>query len=84
VDAEELELARAAVATLRGALAGHTGLIVAADTVAATAGGLAVFLLSEHVDPPVLDQRLRSLDSFLAQRLADLLLENVDWDCLLT
>jgi hypothetical protein len=84
VDADELELARAAVATLRSALAGHTGLIMAADTVAATAGGLAVFLLAEQVDPHELDQRLRSLDSFLVDRQVALEVANVDWDVLLT
>jgi hypothetical protein len=48
----------------------------------ASAHGLAVYLLIRCVDPNDLESELTPIDSLLAERLADTLLDGIDWDAL--
>jgi hypothetical protein len=82
---DEIVLARAAVSALREALHSNPHLVMAGDSVEVRcAGGLAVLLLTMHVDASELASRLQSMERFLVDRQVKLELENVDWNVLLT
>jgi hypothetical protein len=86
VDAESIELARRVVALLRDVLT--SGAIQSSPLLSVTEGsatsrathGLAIHLLQRCVDPADLEHELPSMDSVLADRLANTLLDGIDWD----
>jgi hypothetical protein len=87
MDAGDLELARRAVAVLREAFAGEENSVrlrrFVADCDSAEARvtyELAVHVLGHCVEPADLETALAAMDAVLADRLADGLLEGVDWD----
>jgi hypothetical protein len=90
MDERHIELARQAVALLRDALAGEViqdrprllrFITDSASSKDRATAGLAVhLLLGRCVEPSNLEHELDYLDSFLAERMADRLLEGVDFD----
>ena len=88
MDFQHMEIARQAVALLRDALAGEredrprlSSLIMDSNSAKYRAAhGLAVHLLSRCVDPADLENELARIDTFLAERMADTLLDGVDFD----
>jgi hypothetical protein len=81
MDEQHLELARQAVALLRASLTGED-LHRNGAALARTTHSLAVYLLIHWVDPEDLENELDRIDGFLADRLADKLLDGIDWDAL--
>jgi hypothetical protein len=81
VNQQSLELARQAVTLLREVLADGPELLNDSDSqVTVATHGLAVQLLRWRVDPVDLEHDLAAMDGVLVDRLADELLENVDFD----
>ncbi|HKN42872.1 MAG TPA: hypothetical protein VJW23_03035 [Propionibacteriaceae bacterium] len=87
MDAQQLELARRAVAALREALTGEDKSTrlrrFVADCGSAEARvtyELVVHLLGQCAEPADLENALVAMDRVLADRLADGLIEGVDWN----
>jgi hypothetical protein len=85
VDQQRIELARRAIARLRDVHAGDEGddrprPVGTNSALDRTTHGLAVHLLIRCVDPDDLEHELDYLESFLADQLADTLLDGADWD----